>query len=91
MRFQVLIPMSMNMAVVLDVAPCGLIDIDRRAYCMSASLGRIASQKTAKFSTFLLFVIMRDTKELSYLEIHSVEEHEDESQRPSCFVGTMRP
>jgi hypothetical protein len=48
-------------------------------------------QKTATFSTFLLFVIMGDTNELSYVESQSLEEQEDQSQRPSCFVGTVGP
>jgi hypothetical protein len=30
MRFQVLTATSMKMAVFLDVAPCSLVDIDRR-------------------------------------------------------------
>jgi hypothetical protein len=34
---------------------------------------------------------MGDTNELSYLESQSLEEQEDESQRPSCFVGTVGP
>jgi hypothetical protein len=45
-RFEVLKAMSVKMAVFWDVAPCSLVDIDRRfigAYCLHY---RAASQKT---------------------------------------------
>jgi hypothetical protein len=60
MRFEILTVTSMKMAVFWDVAPCSLIDIDRRfrgAYChhhQGLILHGATSQKTVIFITQMI-------------------------------------
>jgi hypothetical protein len=71
MRFQVLTAVSMNMTVFWDVAPCSLVEIDRRfrgAYCLYHQ-GRVEAVSTSETSVNLYKATRRNILERRLLKV----------------------